>query len=178
MKACNRCTGYLLQHPQLIEYKKCPACGYSRRIAKMINWNDPKSMISLHFSVKEALWLPHWNRMTTEEDGLTSDIKENLITLCQKLDQVRDYFQLPINIHVMFRPIEYNKEIGGAKNSSHCLGKAADFDIQGMNCDDVRERIVLNNKLEEWVMRLEDKPGSDWCHLDFSDVINSRFFKP
>jgi len=27
-------------------------------------------------------------------------------------------------------------------------------------------------------IRMEDKPGSNWVHIDLGEVINSRFFKP
>lgn len=177
-QVCKICFGYMLQHRELSSYFKCLTCGNSRKKAKVIKWDDPKCMISLHFTVKEALWLPQWHRLANESDGLTDEIKENLITLCQKLDIMRNFFDKPINIHVMFRPPEYNKLIGGAKNSSHCLGKAVDFDIIGLDCDTVRKMIMDANKLEEWKMRMEDLPGSPWIHLDITPIIAHRFFKP
>ncbi len=46
--------------------------------------------------------------------------------LIDKLQKLRDRLG-PINIISGYRSIEHNKNIGGAKKSSHCTGKACDF---------------------------------------------------
>ena len=144
----------------------------------MVDWTDPKSMVSKYFSVHEALYLPTWARLATEDDGLTDEIKANLIILCQKMDIVRDYFGSPINVHVTFRPPAYNKLIGGALNSSHCRGEAMDYDVIGMICDDARSKIIADDKLDEWNMRMEKRDGSNWVHCDTAAVIHNRYFIP
>lgn len=135
--------------------------------------------ISKHFSWEEALYLPQWSRQADELDGLSDVIKANLVSLFNKLDIVRDYFQKPIIVHVTYRPLEYNKLIGGAPNSSHIQGLACDFHIDGLVCDDARQTILDNNKLEEWNMRMENRPESNWIHLG-NDAIpgHNLFFLP
>jgi hypothetical protein len=160
-----------------LEYLKC-SCGYSKKDYKMVDWTDPKSMVSKYFSVHEALYLPTWARLATEDDGLTDEIKANLIILCQKMDIARDYFGRSINVHVTFRPLRYNKLIGGAPNSAHAVGKACDFDISGLTCDEARAKIMADDKLDEWNMRMEKRDGSDWIHLDCYPVLHSRYFLP
>src|ERR1700756_219546 len=103
----------------------------------VIDWSNPNYMVSKHFAVKEALYLPTWGRMATEADGLDDTVKSNLIDLFKRLDQLRDVLGKPIRIHVAFRPDAYNKLIGGAPDSAHKYGKAADFDVEGMSCDEV-----------------------------------------
>ena len=53
--------------------------------------------------------------------------------------------------------------------SAHCLGKAVDFDVEGMTAIEVREWIVNNADLFPCQIRLErnfkGKPVS-WLHLD------------
>lgn len=144
----------------------------------MVDWTDPKSMVSKYFSVHEALYLPTWARLATESDGLTDEIKANLIVLCQKMDVVRDYFGSPINVHVTFRPPAYNKLIGGAPNSAHTAGSASDFDISGVICDDARAKIIADGKLDEWNMRMEKNPGGSWLHLDMYPPKPNRYFLP
>lgn len=134
--------------------------------------------ISKHFSYKEALYLPTWKRAAKKEDGLTPDILSNLKNLFAKMDLVREYFNAPVAVHVAYRPDEYNRLVGGAKNSSHLYGMACDFHVSGVSCDEVRARILKDNKLEEWGMRMEDLPGSKWVHLDIRAPSPSRFFKP
>ena len=143
-----------------------------------IDWTDPKAQVSKHFTVHEAIYLPTWGRLATETDGLTDEVKANLITLFAKMDIVREYFGKPINVHVTYRPEEYNKLIGGAPMSAHKFGKACDFDVSGMNCDDVRSQIMANHLLETWDFRMEMLPGSVWVHLGNDWKSGIRYFKP
>lgn len=140
----------------------------------MIDWKDPKSKVSKYFTVKECLWLPQWNRMANEEDGLTDEIKQNIIQLCYQMDVVREYLNSPINVHCFYRPDAYNKLVGGAANSAHKDGMAIDWDTPGINCNELRPKLV--DKLEEWCLRCEDHQGN-WIHLDSRSVGPSgRFF--
>lgn len=143
-----------------------------------IDWTNPKVKISKYFTVKEALYLPSWNRLANESDGLTDEIKNNLVILFNKLDKVREYFQKSINVHVTYRPEEYNKLIGGAPMSAHKIGKACDFDISGMNCDEVRNKIMDNSLLDIWNLRMEHLDGSNWIHLGNDYKNGNRYFIP
>lgn len=146
-----------------------------------INWKDGKSLVSKYFSVHECIFLPSWARMATEEDGLNDEIKDNLIKLCSAMDLVREYFDKPINVHVTYRPEDYNNQVHGAQHSQHKIGLAMDFDVKDLTCKDAIASILADNKLEEWSMRMENN-GSDptWIHLDLKEVIegHSRYFIP
>ncbi len=151
----------------------------------MIDWTNPVDKVSNHFSVKECLWLPQWGRMANESDGLTDDVKTNLILLCDALDTVRDYFGVPMNVHCMFRPTLYNALVKGAKSSAHLIGSACDFDVSGKTCKEAQDKILSNKKLEIWMMRMEDntKGGTvlpTWIHLDLRVPLpgHPRFFIP
>lgn len=130
------------------------------------NFLSEVNMNSKYFTWKEMTYLPQWKRQATEEE-LTPETKENLKTLMEKMDLVREYFNSPIIVHVAFRTPEYNKLVKGAKNSTHLYGMACDFHIKGITCDAARARIIKDNKLEEWGMRMEKLPGSNWVHLDY-----------
>lgn len=134
--------------------------------------------ISKHFSYKEALWLPQWNRAAMESDGLSQEILDNLVILFSKMDNIRNAMGMPIIVHVTYRPDAYNKLVGGAPASAHKLGKACDFHVSGSTCDAIRQKILNEQLLDTLEMRMEDRPGSDWVHLDFAPVIIKRFFKP
>lgn len=142
----------------------------------MLDWTDPTAKVSNHFTVKECIWLPSWNRMANENDGLDDTIKTNLETLCQAMDIVRDFLGKPINVHVTYRPEEYNKQIGGATHSAHVLGLAMDFDC-GEDCNETRAKLLP--MLEQWNMRMENHNGP-WVHLDCNPVPEGghRFFIP
>lgn len=138
-----------------------------------INWSDPKSKVTLNFTVKDACWLPSWGKLHTPS------IKEqaNLLQMCQLLEKIRGFLgNKEIVVHCMIRPPEYNKQIGGRPQSAHLEGLACDFSVKGMDCDDVRK--LLLPKLESWKCRMEDLPDSNWVHVDLKAVITKRFFKP
>jgi len=140
----------------------------------------PEEKISKYFTYKEALWLPRWNRMATEEDGLTSEILDNIKNTAKWMDQVREYFGKPISVHCWFRPEAYNQLVKGAKTSTHLKGKAVDFDVKGLSCDEVREKLLADNKLEQLKIRMENNgQGSNWVHLDDREPGPAgRYFKP
>lgn len=132
-----------------------------------------------NFTWKEALWFPQWNRAATEADGVDETVLKNLETIFQALQKLRDHFGKPIKVHVAYRSPEYNVLIGGAKKSSHTEGKAIDFSIKGLDCDDVRKEILQNNFLESLKLRMEDLPGSNWVHVDCrTPGPSGRYFKP
>jgi len=143
----------------------------------MIDWANPKHKISKYFTLKEALYLPTWNRMATEEDGLNEPVKINLLRLFNKMDEVREFLGKPIYVHVAYRPAEYNALVGGAPMSAHVSGKAADWDCRE-DCDLTREKLLP--ELYRLDMRMENKPKSNWVHLDTAHVRPgaNRFFYP
>lgn len=53
-------------------------------------------------------------------------IDDQLVILLQA---IRDKFARPVHIGSGYRTLAYNNQIGGAKNSRHIYGKAADIDV-------------------------------------------------
>lgn len=160
------------------------------------DWLNPALKISKHFTVKDALWLPKWDRLATWQDGLSEDAKQALLFLFAKMDGVREFVGLPINVHVAYRPRAYNSLVGGSRHSSHvarmeeigsagALIAAVDWSADtgdgspGECCDTLRAAIAP--KLETWGLRMEDNPtGSPWIHLDTRPVLpgHQRYFLP
>lgn len=151
-----------------------------------IDWNNPKELISPHFTVHDCTYLPSWQ--VSHKPSL--DEKINILKLAEKLELVREYLGRPININVWIRPISvncenphydgknYNLLIGGAPSSAHIPGMAADLSVSSMNCEEARH--LLESKLEEFKLRMEKKPGSNWIHLDIKEPLKgkSRYFVP
>ena len=164
----------------------------------MIDWNDPKCKISDHFTVKEAIWLPEWKRLgNLPEDQLTDEIKDNLVTTFKWMDSIREWAGAPINVHLAFRSMAYHldlykrmneKNVANGKpevhipmGSMHLKGKAVDFDISGMSCDDAKQKILDDDKLEKMSLRMEKNgAGAGWVHLDDKAVAagGNRYFIP
>ena len=144
-----------------------------------IDWTNPSSKVSKYFTVKEALYLPTWNRMANDKDGLNDEIKTNLVALFAKMDLIRDFFGVAVLVHCAYRPEEYNKLIGGAPKSAHKIGKGCDFHVESLNCDFARDKIILAGLLDRLELRMESKPKSNWVHVDMyppSVSGGKRFF--
>lgn len=128
----------------------------------------------VHFSWKEALFLPRWQVYCIP----SAEQYNNIIFLGGKMEEVR--FIIGYNIHVTswLRPKMYNAEVGGAPGSNHLTGMAIDFKCTEKSADEVRS--ILLPHLNDLKMRMEDLPGSSWVHLDLGPVPKGgkRFFKP
>ena len=147
---------------------------------QQIDWTNPAAKVTEHFCVKDCLWLPSWGRLANESDGLNDQIKQNLYNLCLKMEVIRAFCGgLPINVHVMLRPITYNAIIpGAALHSAHIEGLACDFDVQTRDCDLIRQKLLP--MLEQWSIRMEKRPGENWVHIDMRPVATggTRYFLP
>jgi hypothetical protein len=69
----------------------------------------------------------------------------NIIPTARVLDTLRQYYGLPIYILSSYRSPEYNRKVGGAKNSLHLVFNALDFTVA--NKSDIK---LLYNKLVKW----------------------------
>lgn len=147
-----------------------------------INWSDPKSKISDHFTVHEATWLPSWSIYHTPSE----DEKTNILNTVSKMELIRAYVNAPINVHVWIRPSivnnpnssyngqNYNEYVGGASNSAHITGLAVDFDVQGISCGDIKAKLLI--KLQEFNIRCESDT-TNWVHIDLYPANPNRYFK-
>ncbi len=52
--------------------------------------------------------------------------------LIKALQKIRDYFKAPVSITSAYRTEAYNQKVGGAKNSYHVRGMAADITVTGV----------------------------------------------
>ena len=92
--------------------------------------------------------------------------------LVDALEALRAFVKLPIQILSGYRCPIHNAAIGGAKNSQHMMGNAADIKIAGMSAAEI-ERAARNidniegigrNDYEGWVhVDVREKP-SRWCY--------------
>jgi putative chitinase len=105
------------------------------------DWLDFDSHVSEFFTVGEV---SQWDE---KRIVYPSDIKENVKELARELDEVRKAFGKPIQVTSWYRPPEVNAAVGGAINSQHITGKAAD--ITAADLEELHQ--LLENKL--WTNR-------------------------
>ena len=135
-----------------------------------------KYKISEFFSMFQALYLPTWKRCGNEADGLTKETQDNVTKVAKVLDSIKTLLNREITIDCWWRPVAYNAlpSIGGTPNSAHIKGLAVDFKVVGMTADEVREKLLPH--LEALGIRMENKPGSSWIHIDLMPPNPHRYF--
>jgi len=69
------------------------------------------------------------------------EVFNNIVQLAENLEVVRAHFGAPITINSAYRSPVYNRSVGGAVNSQHLGGKAADVVIDGVTPDEVADAI-------------------------------------
>lgn len=152
-----------------------------------INWTNPSTHITAHFTVKDALWLDQWGRLANEADGLTPRIKANIVKTASWMEKVRIIVGGPIYVRSWWRPPKYNVAIGGALHSEHMQGNAVDWwadkdgdgDKDGADCDLLKADLMPF--LESFNLRMENNGArARWIHLDDKALPpgGHRFFKP
>ena len=88
----------------------------------------------------------------------TPAVIENLKRLCDVLEQVRNVVGRPVVITSGYRSPEVNAAVGGAKNSQHVHGLAADIVVPGMTplqvCQAIQKACIqfdqLIHEYEAW----------------------------
>lgn len=59
--------------------------------------------------------------------------------LIDTLEAIRNHFKAPVKINSGYRTPSWNNKIGGAPNSYHCKGMAADIVVKGHSSKEVAE---------------------------------------
>lgn len=91
----------------------------------------------------------------------TVEVVRNLRNVANRLQLLRDLLGRPIRITSGYRSIKYNSKIGGAPNSYHIRGMAADFIVDGM------APIEVQKYLENWNGGLGRYPT--FTHVDIRE---------
>ena len=106
------------------------------------------------------------------KDGtkVPAELIGNIILLANNLQVLRDYIDAPIFINSAYRTIEYNKSVGGVKNSYHLMGVAADITAKDY------APAGLATIIEELIMTKEMKQGGIGIYPGFVhyDVRGNR----
>ena len=94
------------------------------------------------------------------------DVVKNLSILAQQLQVLRDHFGRSVTVTSGYRSVAHNLRIGGAKDSFHVRGMAADIQVSGISPKLVYnaiELLIRSGKMIEGGLGLYDS----WVHYDF-----------
>lgn len=93
-----------------------------------------------------------------------ADQLKDLNRLMEYLDRIREEFRQVVIVTSGFRSKELNRAIGGAKDSQHMLGQAADIVTRGEKT--LRDLFDLIRKIGGFHQLIwEQTPKSTWIHV-------------
>ena len=126
--------------------------------------------LSKHFTLKEFTKSDTASRKGISNNP-TKQHKQNLVKLCEEvLEPIREHFGRPIKISSGYRSKTLNRAIGGSKTSDHSLGRAADFEIDGLSNYQVAKWIEKNLNYRQLILEFytPGQPNSGWIHVSYA----------
>ena len=104
----------------------------------------------------------------------TQEEIRNLGALAQNvLQPLRDMLGKPITITSGFRNKLLNQKVGGASNSQHLYGQAADIIVLGMKVEDLYNYIKNSNLIYDQLI-FEQTKNTKWVHISYNKKFNRR----
>lgn len=89
--------------------------------------------------------------------------------LIDGLEQFRALLGLPVRIHSGYRSVETNQLVGGARDSLHLLGKAADVSIDGLSAIELYALATLVPVFNDSGIGLY--PAEEFIHVDVRGTV-------
>ena len=106
-------------------------------------------------------------------EGANAIVKKNMNTLVDKIiDPLREKVGA-IRVNSGYRTPAYNKQIGGATNSQHCRGEAADIFPLEKDIEDVFAMIIREFKYDQVILERNSR-GSRWIHISYKAEGNRQ----
>jgi len=97
-------------------------------------------------------------------------VKRNIIQLIEQLEIIRSACgDRPITITSGYRSPAHNSKVGGAKNSQHTKGTAADFKVTGLTpkqVGDIIKKLIQSNQIIPGGLGIYSKGRGGWVHYD------------
>lgn len=158
VQICKICSTYMQYHVELINWFKCGSCGYSCDIFGK----------NIMISRDEVLM------RRDEEFPLTPELENNLSNLLIAVNKLRTLYGKSMYVSSGYRPGHYNKDAGGATNSTHISCQAVDFHDN----DNALKNWITVEILEQCGLYQEDPASTPvWIHVDIRPRSH-RIFKP
>ncbi|NDC30848.1 MAG: DUF882 domain-containing protein [Bacteroidetes bacterium] len=132
--------------------------------------------LTQHFSLEEMTKSQTGSRKNIDNTA-PPEVVENLKALCENvLEKIRIHFGRPLSINSGYRGPALNKAIGGAKNSQHMTGQAADIEIAGMDNKILFCWIKDNMEFDQLILEFykEGTPDSGWVHVSWNSQGNRK----
>lgn len=131
--------------------------------------------LSKNFTLEEMIRSASASRMGLKEQFSPPQIViDNLTGLCvHVLQPLREQYAKPIFVSSGYRCEKLNKSIGGAANSQHKTGEAADIQATGKLTNKGLFDFIIRAKLpfDQLIIEFEDEHGEPgWIHISYSST--------
>lgn len=128
-----------------------------------------------HFTLEEFTFSSTAKARGIDNTVSSQRVIENLRNLCEQvLEPLRSYANQPITISSGYRCKALNKVVGGARNSQHMTGEAADIHIPLYDFkDSTGSRLTDIETAREWMQWLTDNTDFDQLILE---TVNRKIF--
>lgn len=92
--------------------------------------------------------------------------------LVELLQKIRDHFNRSVTITSGYRTVDYNRKIGGASNSQHLYGRAADIQVKDTPPEFVAEyaETLLAGRGGIGLYKKKAGRAKGWVHIDVRKV--------
>lgn len=122
-----------------------------------------------HFFLEEFIY-SNYARRHGINNNPNPVVKQNLILLATKLELVRDLLQAPLTINSGYRCTELNRDIGGASDSAHLSGYAADFTCYAFGQPEKIVTVIKASGLKYDQLICE----GTWVHISFDPQMRQQ----
>lgn len=131
--------------------------------------------LTKNFTLEELISSPTAKRLGIDNTPSAEQL-ENLFKLAGVLQKIRDSFGLSIVVNSAFRCEALNKAVGGASNSDHKFGCAADIQTVGdkynRNLWNLITRMAERGEIE--LRQIIDEYNLSWIHISINSKYNER----
>ena len=131
--------------------------------------------MKFHFKFKEMCYSGRAEQLGMENCPTEFEILDNLLNTMRELERVRNIFGKPIVVTSGYRSPELNPLVGGAENSQHMKGEAADISASSKaDNKDLLGIIRTFCHYDQLIDYTNDKGQIQWIHVSFKREGKNR----
>jgi zinc D-Ala-D-Ala carboxypeptidase len=132
--------------------------------------------LSKNFSLKEMTFSDTAIRKGIDNTPSVEHIV-NLTVLCAHvLQPVREHYGKAVNINSGYRSVELCEAVGSSAKSQHARGEAADFEIYGLDNEELATWVYNNVDFDQLILEFYNPgdPNSGWVHCSYTKEGENR----
>jgi hypothetical protein len=126
-------------------------------------------MLTNNFSIQELTKSQTAERRGISNNPGVTEVHYIKILAEKILQPVRDHYKIPFTVSSGYRCPELSIIIGSSKNSQHCKGQAADFEVPTISNWDVCHYIKDNLEFDQLILECFTGGNTGWIHCSIAD---------